>query len=285
MGRQNPDGRQKVYRLLLVENDTHRSIRTVLFTKSRFVYFAVTAVVVFVLLIYCIVAFTPLKLTIPGYPDANFKRTALANAIKVDSLQSSVTRWHLYAENLSRVLAGESTLSLDSLIDGNSLRYLSDKSAEELARRDSVLRETVQKEEKFGVSAGNAASKSLPVEGLHFFTPVKGVVSEGFDSVAHPGVDIVTPPGTIVSAVFDGVVIYSGWNDELEYVVMVQHKNNLISIYGSNSKTLKRPGDDVKAGTPIALSGGVDAASGKGHLHFELWHNGHPLNPSQFISF
>ena len=88
-----------------------------------------------------------------------------------------------------------------------------------------------------------------------------------------------------MSAVLDGVVIYSGWNDELEYVVMVQHKNNLISIYGSNSKTLKRPGDDVKAGTPIALSGGVDAASGKGHLHFELWHNGHPLNPVQFISF
>jgi len=285
MGRQNPDGRHKIYRLQLVDNDTHRSIRTVLFTKLRFVYFAVTAVVVIILLIYCIIAFTPLRLTIPGYPDANFKRTALANAIKIDSLQSAVTRWHLYSENLSRVLSGESTLSLDSLLGGNSLRYLSDKSAEELAKRDSVLRETVQKEEKFGVSAGGPSAKSLPVEGLHFFTPVKGVVSEGFDSVTHPGVDIVTPPGTIVGAVLDGVVIYSGWNDELGYVVMVQHKDNLISMYGSNLKALRRPGDDVKSGTPIALSGGEDAGTGKGHLHFELWHNGHPLNPTQFISF
>ena len=256
-----------------------------LFTKLRFVYFAVTAVVVIILLIYCIIAFTPLRLTIPGYPDANFKRTALANAIKIDSLQSAVTRWHLYSENLSRVLSGESTLSLDSLIGGNSLRYLSDKSAEELAKRDSVLRETVQKEEKFGVSAGGPSAKSLPVEGLHFFTPVKGVVSEGFDSVTHPGVDIVTPSGTIVGAVLDGVVIYSGWNDELGYVVMVQHKDNLISMYGNNLKALRRPGDDVKSGTPIALSGGEDAGTGKGHLHFELWHNGHPLNPTQFISF
>ena len=285
MGRQNPDGRHKLYRLQLVDNDTHRSIRTVLFTRPRFICFAVTAAVVTVLLIYCIIAFTPLRLTVPGYPDANFKRTALANAIKVDSLQSAVTRWHLYAENLSRVLAGKSTLSLDSLIGGNSLRYLSDKSAEELSRRDSVLRETVRSEEKFGVSEAGAAAKNLPVEGLHFFTPVKGVVSEGFDSVTHPGVDVVTPSGTIVGAVLDGVVIYTGWNDELGYVVMVQHKNNLISIYGSNLKALRRPGDDVKAGTPLALSGGEDAATGKGHLHFELWLDGHPLNPVQFISF
>lgn len=285
MGRQNPDGRHKVYRLLLVDNDTHNSIRTVLFTKLRFIYFAVTVVVVFILLMYCIIAFTPLRLTIPGYPDANFKRTALANAIKVDSLESAVTRWNLYAENLGRVLAGESTLNLDSLISGNAVRYLSDKSAEELAKRDSVLRETVQKEEKFGVSSGSASSKSLPVEGLHFFTPVKGVVSEGFDGVAHPGVDIVTPSGTVVSAVLDGVVVYGGWSDELEYVIVVQHRNNIISIYGGNRKVLCRPGDEVKAGTPLALSGGADSGSGKEHLHFELWSGGHPLNPAQFISF
>lgn len=285
MGRQNPDGRHKLYRLSLVDAETHEGIRTVLFTRTRFIYFAVTVVVAAVLLIYCIVAFTPVRLSIPGYPDANFKRTALANAIKVDSLESAVMRWNLYAENLSRVLAGESTLSLDSLFDGSSLRYLSDKSVEALSKQDSVLRETVRKEEKFGVSAGNASAKSLPAEGMHFFSPVKGVVSESFDNVTHPGVDIVAPAGSVVSAVLDGVVIYSGWNEEMEYVVMIQHKNNLLSIYGGNDKALRRPGDDVKAGTPIALSGGEDGASGKGSLHFELWHNGHPLNPAQFISF
>ena len=283
MGQQNPDGRNRVYRLTLVDNETHRSIRTIIFTKLRFITFAVTAVVVFILLIYCIIAFTPLRLTVPGYPDANFKKTALSNAIKIDSLESAVTRWNLYAENLSRVLAGESTVDLDSLLSGNAVRYLSDKSAAELRERDSLLRETVRGEEKFGVSS--ASSKSLPIEGLHFFTPVKGVVVEGFDEVNHPAIDITAPSGTVVSATLDGVVIYSGWNEEQEYVVMVQHRDNLISIYANNMKTLRNPGDEVKAGTPLALSGGASTSSGKGHLHFELWHSGRPLNPTQFISF
>ncbi len=283
MGRQNPDRRDKVYRLTLADNQTHRSIRSVIFTKLRFITFATTVVVVFILLIYCIIAFTPLRLAVPGYPDANFKKTALSNAIKIDSLESAVTRWNLYADNLSRVLAGEGTIELDSVPGGNSVRYLSSKPASVLRERDSLLRETVRGEEKFGVSS--ASSKPLPVEGLHFFTPVKGVVVGSFDAVTHPAIDIAAPSGTVVSATLDGVVIYSGWNEEMEHVVIVQHRDNLISIYGNNFKTLRSPGDEVKAGTPLALSGGTSAASGKGHLHFELWHGGSPLNPTQFISF
>ncbi len=283
MGRQNPDRKNRVYRLALVDNDTHRNIRTVIFSKMAFIIFAVTAAVAVVLLIYCIIAFTPLRLAIPGYPDANFKKTALSNSIKIDSLESAVTRWNLYVENLSRVLAGESTIELDSVLGGNAVRYLSDKSAEELSRRDSLLRETVRSEEKFGVSS--SSSKSLPVEGLHFFTPIKGVVSEGYDGVAHPAVGVTAPSGTVVSAVLDGAVVYSGWNDELEYVVVLQHKDNVVSIYGNNMKVLRKPGDEVKAGSPIALCGGSSSGSDKGCLHFELWHNGRPLNPTQFISF
>ncbi len=283
MGRQNPDGRDTVYRLTLADNGTHRSIRSIIFTKFRFITFATTVVVVFILLIYCIIAFTPLRLAIPGYPDAKFKKTALSNAIKIDSLESAVTRWNLYAENLSRVLAGESTIDLDSVLGGNAVRYLSAKSASELRERDSLLRETVRGEEKFGVSS--SSGKALPIEGLHFFTPVKGVVVESFDAVTHPAIDIAVPSGTVVSATLDGTVVYSGWNEELEYVVVVQHKDNLISIYGNNMKTLRKSGDEVKAGTPLALSGGASTGSGKGHLHFELWHGGRPLNPTQFISF
>lgn len=283
MGRQNPDRRNRVYRLALVDNDTHRNIRAIIFTRMGFIIAATTAVVVFVLLVYCFIAFTPLRLAIPGYPDANFKKTALSNAIKIDSLESAVTRWNLYAENLSRVLTGESTIDLDSILGGNAVRYLSDKSAAELSRRDSLLRETVRSEEKFGVSS--TSGRSLPVEGLHFFTPIKGVVAGGYDGIARPAIDITAPAGTVVSAVLDGFVVYSGWDDELEYVIVLQHKDNVISIYANNMKVLRKPGDEVKAGSPIALSGGSSAGDGKGSLRFELWHEGRPLNPAQFISF
>lgn len=280
MGRQNSRRQEKVYRLTLAENDTHSAKGSIVFTRARAISWAVVAVVAFILLIYCIIAFTPLRNTIPGYPDANFKKTALANAIKIDSLESAVTKWNLYASNLSRVLSGESTISFDSLIRGNAVRYLSDKSREELAAKDSLLRETVQNEERFGVSAADRTS--TPVEGLHFFTPVKGVVATGYDAVSHPAIDISSPAGKVVSSVLDGTVIYAEWNDEGGYIIIVQHRDNLISIYDNSRKTLVAAGDVVKAGTPIALTGGEEGA---GHLHFELWHNGRPINPTRYISF
>lgn len=284
MGRQNPAGRDKVYRLSLVDNNTHNNIRTVRFTKMRFIYGAVSAVVLFVLLIYCLIAFTPLRTTIPGYPDAHSKKTAVANAIKIDSLESAITRWNLYATNLSRVLMGESTVDFDSLVrKAGDTDYLSAKTAEELSRQDSLLRETVRKEEQFGLSA--TSQRSLPVEGMHFFTPVKGVVSQGFDSVTHPWVELAAPAGTVVGAVLDGSVIFSGWDETLGYVVILQHKDDVVSIYGNNRQTLCSPGQEVKAGTPVAIAGSLADDSSGGSLHFELWHDGRRLDPTKYISF
>ena len=126
----------KIYRLSLVDNETHNNVKTIRFSKMRFIIAAVTVVVMSVLLIYCLIAFTPLRNTIPGYPDVQVKKVALANAIKIDSLESVITKWNLYAENLSRVLAGEATVNFDSIVRRSALQYLSSKSEEELLRQE-----------------------------------------------------------------------------------------------------------------------------------------------------
>ena len=117
MGKNN---RTKVYRLSLLEDETHRNIRSYRFTKLGL---AVTLITVFVVILgslYCLIAFTPLRTTIPGYPDAHFRREAVNNAIKIDSLESAITRWKLYSENLSRVLSGDTTINLDSLLQARA---------------------------------------------------------------------------------------------------------------------------------------------------------------------
>ena len=212
----------KIYRLSLVDNETHNNIKTIRFSKLRFIIAAVTVVVMSVLLLYCLIAFTPLRNTIPGYPDVQVKKVALANAIKIDSLESVITKWNLYAENLSRVLAGEATVNFDSIVRRSALQYLSSKSEEELLRQDSLLRESVQSAERFGVSA--KAIQALPIEGKHFFNPVKGVVSKEFDRVEHPGIDISTSASSIVSSILEGTVVHSAWNEDQMYVVIIQHK-------------------------------------------------------------
>lgn len=113
MGKKNLN---KVYRLSIVEDETHRRVRTYRFTRLGFGLAVITAFVVIVGGLYALIALTPLRTTIPGYPDAHFRREAVANAIKIDSLESAITRWKLYSENLSRVLAGDTTINLDSLL-------------------------------------------------------------------------------------------------------------------------------------------------------------------------
>ena len=284
MGQQNPDGRNRVYRLTLVDNETHRSIRTIIFTKLRFITFAVTAVVVFILLIYCIIAFTPLRLTVPGYPDANFKKTALSNAIKIDSLESAMIRWELYAANINRTLSGEQTLSLKEVTDNSHVvPYLEQKSAQYLQQQDSVLRAKVREEEQFGLSSGT--KRDLPIEGVHFFSPLVGVISNGFDMATHPAVDITAPANSVVKACLDGTVIYSGWSNEYGYTISIQHSGDIVSTYKHNRSLLKKQGDIVKAGTPIAYVGNTGSTSTGDHLHFELWYKGTAVNPTLYISF
>ena len=283
MGRQNPDHRPRQFRLSLVDNETHESLRSIRFNRPQLIYGIITAVLALLLVAYLLFAITPLRTIIPGYPNAHSRREAVANAIKIDSLENAVARWNLYAESLSRVLTGDATIDLDSLVHTIVPRYLSDKDRAELARRDSVLQETVIKEEQFGVST--RAERDLPLEGIHFFTPLKGVVARGYDRAVFPGIDVSAPTGTVVSAVLDGTVIFTGWDAEQGYIILIQHRNNLLSIYTNNQKLLRNSGDAVKAGTPIALVGGTSRQAQTDHLHFELWQNGQSLDPTRFISF
>ncbi|MBQ9660681.1 MAG: M23 family metallopeptidase [Bacteroidales bacterium] len=283
MGRQNPDPIKKTYRLSLVDNETHDMIRSLRFNRAQLIYGAVTAMIVLLLVFYLLFAFTPLRTIIPGYPDAHSRKEAVASAIKIDSLESIVTRWSLYAENLSRVLTGGATVDFDSLVQATSTRYLSDKDPAELARRDSLLQEVVQQEEQFGVS--ESKERDLPIEGMHFFTPLKGVVATPYDRVMHPAIDIAAPTGSVVSAVLDGTVVFTSWDAETGYIIILQHRDNLISLYTNNQKLLRSGGETVKAGTPLALVGGTSRTEGAEHLHFELWHNGESLDPTRYISF
>ena len=283
MGRQNPGRIPQKFRLSLVDDETHNTLRSIRFGRAKLIYGLITAVLALMLIAYLLFAFTPLRTTIPGYPNAHSRRQAVANAIKIDSLENAVSRWNLYAESLSRVLTGEASIDLDSLVRTSTARYLSNKDRAELARRDSVLQETVIKEEQFGVST--RAERDLPLEGIHFFTPLKGVVARGYDRAVFPGIDVSAPTGTVVSAVLDGTVIFTGWDAEQGYIILIQHRNNLLSIYTNKQKLLRNSGDAVKAGTPIALVGGTSRQAQTDHLHFELWQNGQSLDPTRFISF
>ena len=271
------------FRLSLLDAKTHKQLFSVRFNRTGFFVTLVSSVVIIIAAIFSIIAFTPVKTFIPGYPDARTKRAVIQNAMKVDSLENVIYRWELYSENLRRVIEGEDPINIDSLISARQTQIELAKDPEYLKRQDSLLRKEVKEEEMFDITS--RSTRKLPIEGMLFFTPVKGVISQGYDPVPHPFVDITAPAGSLISAIADGTVIYDGWSDDTGYTIHIQHSNDIISIYKHNDKLLKKAGDKVKAGTPIALMGNTGSLSTGPHLHFELWHNGENLDPTQYINF
>lgn len=266
-----------------MDDDTHVSLWSTKFTKMNAIIALVTALVVLFALAWCLIAFTPMKTLIPGYPDAKTKHEAIQNAIRIDSLENVILKWDLYAENLRRVVEGEEPLKIDSILNINTDRTLSEARARKLAEKDSLLRKEVSSEDKSDIPSGSA--KVLPIEGMHFFTPLKGVVSQGYDKALHPYLDITAPGNSVVMSVLDGTVISDGWSDDDGYTIRIQHEGDVISVYKHNQKLMKKTGDKVKAGTAIAIVGGTGKTADGDHLHFELWHKGEAVDPTKYISF
>ncbi len=281
MARQNKERKVHHFRLVIIDHETHQHLWSLKFTKPNAIITGVSVIVCFIFLIYALIAFTPLRRTIPGYPNERSKKVAVVNAIKVDSLEKVITRWELYSENIRRVMTGEEPLNIDSLIRAGVDRESILK--EDLAKQDSILRMQVIAQEQFELS--DKEPRDLPIEGVHFFTPLKGVISQDYDNILHPYLDITAPKNSVVTAILDGTVIFAGWIDEVGYTIAIQHSGDIVSIYKHNEKLLKSQGDKVTAGTPISLVGGTGTLSTGDHLHFELWYKGEAVNPKRYINF
>lgn len=146
---------------------------------------------------------------------------------------------------------------------------------------DSVFRESVEREERFSIF-GHENEK---IEQL-FVTPVKGSISQDFDLAAkHFAVDIVTKKNTPIKALADGMVIFSEWTIETGYVIIILHPKDYVSVYKHNSKTNVYQGELVKSGQIIANVGSTGELSTGEHLHFEIWKDGYPVDPTNFMKF
>ena len=270
------------FRFSVFNDTTHEEIFIFRSNGMLLILTILLAIVFLIASVTMIISYTSLREMIPGYPSAESRRQLIQNSIKIDSLQNEINIWRLQLANIQRVSVGKIPIQVDSILSiAQSKDSVIDYSA--FLKDDTLLRAAVLKEEQFNISG---RQKIEQIEGLHFFPPVKGVVTEEFNpSINHPYLDIAAPENSVVSSVLNGTVISSGWNDDTGYTIQVQHDNNLISIYKHNAKILKSTGDKVNAGTPIALVGNTGNLSTGAHLHFELWHKGEPINPSNYIKF
>ena len=232
-----------------------------------------------------LIAFTNLREFIPGYPDITMRRNILVSAIRLDSLERELALRDKYFANLNSIIAGNQPAGIYALRDTTrNYKTITFKDSPE----DSSLRAQVENDDRYNLTLGPVASEPVTsLAGLHFFPPVKGMVSGKFDPRSkHFGTDIVTKPKSPVNAALDGTVIFTGWTMETGFVIEVQHSNNIVSVYKHNASLLKATGDMVRTGEAIAVVGDSGELYTSGpHLHFEIWYKGRPLDPEEHIIF
>ena len=229
-----------------------------------------------------IVFFTQLREMVPGYSSTDLLNQAIYLTKKTDSLENELELNNKFYKSIESVLSGraDEIIYKDTLVLDNNLED-SEQQAVFPNSEDSILRRYVEKEDKF-----NLTKNELVIENKMFVSPIKGEITQQFDpSNNHFALDLSADVGTPVKAVLDGKIIFSEWSVDTGYVLIVDHGDNIISVYKHNSKSLKEQNIFVKAGEVIAYSGNQGALSTGPHLHFELWKNGTPINPEPLFNF
>ena len=275
------------YRLIIYNDNTFEEVGYVRLKGFNLLWILGALAVVLISVTFSLIAYTGVRELIPGYPDTDLRRKIVLNALRLDSLQHEIEVRDKYFANLNDIISGRNP-KLDNVnqptdsIKPKSIHFT--KSEE-----DSLLRKKIEGEEQFNLSMAPQQPnmvKSVSLSQIHFFPPVKGIVTNAFNpDVNHYGTDVVAKTNEVIKSALDGTVIMATWTVETGYVIQIQHDNNLISIYKHNSELLKRVGNHVEAGEVIAIIGNTGEYSTGPHLHFELWHNGHPVNPEDYIVF
>jgi murein DD-endopeptidase MepM/ murein hydrolase activator NlpD len=273
------------YRMVLLNDDSFAEKFSFRLTALNVFIAAGVISIVMITLVTSAIAFTPLREFIPGYSaEVATKRDLIALTLKSDSLAQAAKAREEYIKNLTNVLNGYSEPKPVKNRTDSTKRYkkLNLKNSKE----DSLFRQGYENQDKYTLTINASAKGKNSIAGFFFFSPLKGYVTSSFSAATgHYGADIVAAENEPVKAALDGTIVFSGWTSETGYVIQIQHSNNLISIYKHNSALLKKTGEYVKAGEPIAIVGNSGEQSTGPHLHFELWYNGSPIDPQDYIVF
>ena len=281
------------YRLVFSNEETHEQSFTIRnITIQKMVVTTIITIVVVIILTTIIIALTPLRVYIPGYTTQKDYKIYKQTAAKIDSLEQMVADNQAYIDNLSAMLAGKVPTideidATDTTATTTPVTHTSIRDKKRMAETEELEEEAEMILARISEDNGNntPSLSQAKISSISLYPPVIGSVTRPFNtSKNHYGIDIAATNHSTVTCVADGVVISASYQASDGYVIIVQHPGNLISVYKRNATLLKKTGARVTAGSPIATVGNTGSSEGKNyHLHFELWYNGFPINPLNYL--
>ena len=265
------------FRLIIYNDNTFEEVWYIRLSRFNLMALLSSLLILIIGGVFALVAYTSIRELIPGYPDGNMRRTIYMNAVRLDSLENEIRMRDQYFRNIKALIAGEEPDNLveltDTSVDNASIDFST-------SVEDSILRIQIEEEEQYNLSVFVDDTSPRDLAGIHFFTPVRGLITQPFNEREnHFGTDIGAAQNEVVKATLDGTVTLADWTVETGNVIYLQHENNLISVYKHNAELLKQVGNIVKAGDAIAIIGNSGELTTGPHLHYEVIRYSKQINP------
>lgn len=240
--------------------------------------------------VYLIFAFTPVAEYLPGHVREKTRERLVNYALAIDSLKEEVYKQERYLGNIKAIFEGNIEYP-DTAVTSDSLPSIEKYPTETTPLEQEFVNDFEEKEKYNLISQAGSVGA---LHGINFYRPLQGMIVKRFNPKSgHFGVDIAGNPEESVVAIWDGTVIMSDYTANDGYMLMLQHNEDLVSVYRNCLRLTKKVGDKVNAGEVIAISGSKTEYGDnndktyniKPYLHLELWHRGSPLDPGIYIAF
>ena len=269
------------YRMIVINETTFNEELSFRFSRLN-IFSIIILLLVFIFTgTFFLVSYTPIKEFIPGYTSTKVRKEAIRNTFLLDSLVTKFQKQDQFIKSIKSALSGknESDEGLLKEINKNNLESFNREFNR--VKADSLLRLEVMQEDKYNLMPNSKNNVKFML-----FSPASGLISEPFNSeIKHFAVDVALAKDTPIKSVAVGTVVLAEWTSDTGYVVVIKHNHGLLSVYKHNSTVEKSQGDIVQAGEVIAFAGNSGELSTGYHLHFELWIDGYPVDPTNFIDF
>lgn len=249
----------------------------------------ISAAVVVVILTAVLIRSTPLREYVIGSSLGEYGRSALLEAYaRIDSMEQVARAHEQYLDNIRRIISGDAGDPPSDTVGeapAGEAAALSRAADVGLSEDELALRELLESGAAYDLPENPGPSRT-GISSYTFYSPIKGIISSNFSTKEqHYAVDIAVKQNEPVRTTLSGHVVFASYTPETGYVVIVQHGNNLLSQYKHCASIIKKIGSFVRGGEVIAFAGNTGSLTTGPHLHFELWYNGNPVNPTDYIAF
>ena len=274
------------YKLVIKNEESQSEPFSMRLSPQNIFVVVTTSAVVLIVLTAMLIAFTPLRIYVPGYTTPDEYRLYKKVAKRVDSAEYLIKLQQQYIQNLNYILNDKNDDAMAAVKGEKSNATLTvgnhpDEDAQlQQEAEDIVHRLSVRHAPSLAANVRKADVSDLKLQ-----IPVLGAVIAEFNPLQQMyGVCIAGEYNSLITSVAEGVVVFAGYDSQYGNTMIIQHAGNRVSVYKNNALLLKKCGAQVEGGEPIAKMGRGGSVSQQPYLQFELWYNGFPVDPMNYLS-